>query len=203
MMFYRYHIWICTCILFHPYAPLLHPKYDLIFLVWTQAGHKSTMLSLPHWHMLTFVTHVICVITEQLYIYLIYSISFVSNIYVYANEELELELEHHIHIPVALACRLTMSSNWNIFRVTGPLCGNSPVTGEFSSQRPVTRTFDVLSKHSWGWWFETPSCLLWRQRNEQVRCMRFNNMQLLSSMNKSTLWLLLCRHSAPLFPYRF
>ena len=52
------------------------------------------------------------------------------------------------------------------------LCeGNSPVTGEFPSQRPVTRSFDIflvlrlnkrLSKQSWGWWFETPSCLLWR-----------------------------------------
>ena len=47
------------------------------------------------------------------------------------------------------------------------LCaGNSPVTGEFPSQRPVTRAFDVffdlilnkrLSKQSWGWWFDTPS----------------------------------------------
>ena len=43
--------------------------------------------------------------------------------------------------------------------------GNSPVTGEFPSQRPVARSFDVffdlrlnkrLSKQSWGWWFETP-----------------------------------------------
>ena len=44
------------------------------------------------------------------------------------------------------------------------LCaGNSPVAGEFPSQRPVTRSFDVffdlclnnwLSKQSWGWWFE-------------------------------------------------
>ena len=42
----------------------------------------------------------------------------------------------------------------------------SPVTGEFPTQRPVTRSFDVffsklglnerLSKQSWGWWFETP-----------------------------------------------
>ena len=47
---------------------------------------------------------------------------------------------------------------------------NSPVTGEFPSQRPVTRSFDVLfdlrlnkclSKHLWGWWLETPSCSLW------------------------------------------
>ena len=46
------------------------------------------------------------------------------------------------------------------------LCaGNSPVTGEFPAQRPVTRSFDFffdlrlnkrLSKQSWGWWFDMP-----------------------------------------------
>ena len=49
--------------------------------------------------------------------------------------------------------------------------GNSPVPGEFPTQRPVTRSFDVffdlrlnkrLSKQWWGWWFETPSHPLWR-----------------------------------------
>ena len=48
--------------------------------------------------------------------------------------------------------------------------GNSPVPGEIPAQSPVTRSFDVffdlhlnkrLSKHSWCWWFETPS----------IRCM--------------------------------
>ena len=39
---------------------------------------------------------------------------------------------------------MTTSPNGNIFRVTGPLCGNSPVTGEFPSERPVTRSFDVF-----------------------------------------------------------
>ena len=36
------------------------------------------------------------------------------------------------------------SSSGNIFRVTDPLCGNSPVTGEFPAQRPVTRSFGVF-----------------------------------------------------------
>ena len=63
------------------------------------------------------------------------------------------------------------SSNGNIFCVTGHLCGNSPVSGEFPAQRPVTWSFDVffdlrlnkrLGKQSWGWWFETPSRPLWR-----------------------------------------
>ena len=35
-----------------------------------------------------------------------------------------------------------MSSNGNIFRVTGHFAGNSPVPGEFPTQRPVTRSFD-------------------------------------------------------------
>ena len=53
--------------------------------------------------------------------------------------------------------------------------GNSPVPGEFPTQRPVTRSFDVffdlrlnkrLSKQSWGWWFETLSRPLRRHCNE-------------------------------------
>ena len=55
--------------------------------------------------------------------------------------------------------------------------GNLPVPGEFPTQRPVTRRFDVffdlrldkrLSKQSWGWWLETLSCPLWRHRNADV-----------------------------------
>ena len=66
------------------------------------------------------------------------------------------------------------SSNGNIFRVTGPLCGEFTGPGEFPAQRPVTRSFDVsfdlrlntrLSKQPWGWWFETLSWSLWRQCN--------------------------------------
>ena len=66
------------------------------------------------------------------------------------------------------------SSNGNIFRVTGPLCGEFTGPGEFPTQRPVTRSFDVyfdlrpnkrLSKQSWGWWFETLSHPFWRHRN--------------------------------------
>ena len=36
------------------------------------------------------------------------------------------------------------SSNRNVFRITGPCAGNSPVPGEFPTQRPVTRSFDVF-----------------------------------------------------------
>ena len=67
-------------------------------------------------------------------------------------------------------------SNGNIFRVTGHLCGEFTGSGEFPAQRPVTRSFDVffdlrlnkrLSKHSWGWWFETPWHPLRRHGNEE------------------------------------
>ena len=36
------------------------------------------------------------------------------------------------------------SSNGNIFRVTGPLYGEFTGPGEFPTQRPVTRSFDVF-----------------------------------------------------------
>ena len=36
------------------------------------------------------------------------------------------------------------SSNGNIFRVTDPLCGKLTGPGEFPTQRPVTRSFDVF-----------------------------------------------------------
>ena len=68
------------------------------------------------------------------------------------------------------------SSNGNIFRVTGHLCG------EFTGPRWIPRTkasdaelndvfFDLhlnkrLSKQSWGWWFETLLRALWRHSNE-------------------------------------
>ena len=52
--------------------------------------------------------------------------------------------------------------------------GNSPITGEFPTQRPVTRSFDGffdlhlnkrLSKQSRGWWSEMPSRPLRRHCN--------------------------------------
>ena len=55
--------------------------------------------------------------------------------------------------------------------------GNSPAPGEFPTQRPVTRSFDVffdlrlskrLSKQWWGWWFETPLRPLWRHCNGNI-----------------------------------
>ena len=69
------------------------------------------------------------------------------------------------------------SSNGNIFRVTGHLCG------KFTGPRWISRTkasdaelwcsFDMrpnirLSKQSRGWWFETPPQSLWRHRNESL-----------------------------------
>ena len=63
---------------------------------------------------------------------------------------------------------LSMISWWchqmETFSALLALCGgNSPVTGNFPSQRPVTLSFDVffdlrlnkwLSKQPWGWWFQ-------------------------------------------------
>ena len=76
------------------------------------------------------------------------------------------------------------SPNGKFFCVTGPLCENSPVTGEFPSQRPVKRSIDVffdlclnkrLMKQSRGWWFQTPSCSLWCYYNAYCENLHVNN----------------------------
>ena len=61
--------------------------------------------------------------------------------------------------------------------------GNSAVPGEFLAERPVTRSFDVffdlhlnkrLSKHSWGWWFETLLRPLWCHCNVSGKVLFIN-----------------------------
>ena len=74
----------------------------------------------------------------------------------------------------------TVSTAWwrhqmETFSALLAICaGNSPVTSEFPTQRPVTQSFDVvfdlrlnerLCKHSRGWWFDTLSCPLWSHCN--------------------------------------
>ena len=81
--------------------------------------------------------------------------------------------------PLASTIILLMmtSSNGNIYRVTGHLCGEFTGPGEFPAQRQVMRSFDVffvlrlnkrVSKQSWGWWLKTPSYLLWRHCNVKM-----------------------------------
>ena len=76
--------------------------------------------------------------------------------------------------------------------------GNSPVTGEFPSQRPVMRSFggffDLrlnkrLSKQSWGWWLETPSSSLWRHCNEpgMIYCFLLDQLQFVTSCPRDRL----------------
>ena len=79
------------------------------------------------------------------------------------------------------------------------LCtGNSPVTGEFPAQRPVTRSFDVffdlllnkrLSKQLWGWWFETASRSLWRHCDEFWKLGHHQGPLLRTWMNFNPAWM--------------
>ena len=76
-------------------------------------------------------------------------------------------------------CHRKLFSWWRhqmeTFSALQAICaGNSQVPGEFPTQRPVTRSFDVfldlrlnkrLSKQSRGWWFETLPHPLWRHTN--------------------------------------
>ena len=82
------------------------------------------------------------------------------------------------HLSCYIETMMTSSSG-NIFRVSGPLCGES--TGH--RWIPRTKASDVelwylfylrlnkrLSKQLWRWWFETLSCSLWRHCNDDQVC---------------------------------
>ena len=74
-----------------------------------------------------------------------------------------------------IICIMMTSSNGNIFRVTGHLCGKFTGPWWIPHTKPVTRSFVVFfdlrlnkrfSKQSWGWWFKTLSHPLWRHCND-------------------------------------
>ena len=87
-------------------------------------------------------------------------------------------------------CDICSISSWRhqmeTFSASLALCaGNSPLPGEFLSQRPVTRSFDVffdlclhkrLSKQSWSCWFATPSWTIWRHGNGFKDFLRAQNV---------------------------
>ena len=84
-------------------------------------------------------------------------------------------VQQHTHDMVSLKTSQWWRHQMETFSALVAICvENSPVTGEFSAQMPVTWSFDVffdvclnkrLSKQSWGWWFETALGPLWRHSN--------------------------------------
>ena len=84
-----------------------------------------------------------------------------------------------LHVCCGIAMMTSLNAiNGNISASLAICVGNSPVTGEFPTQKPVTRSFDAffhlrlnkqLSKQSWGWWFETLSRPVWRHCNASVK----------------------------------
>ena len=109
----------------------------------------------------------------------------------------------HIHSPSTAQCRMQCSScqyaaescTWwrhqmETFSALLAICaGNSPVPGEFPTQRPVTWNLDVffdlhlnkrLSKQWWRLWFEMPLCPLWRHCNEKHNWLSSKYAQLIT-----------------------
>ena len=85
--------------------------------------------------------------------------------------------QHTIDMLIIIATSIITPSNGSISSLLTLCLGNSPVTGEFPSQSPVTSSFDVffdlrlnkrLRKHSRHRWFETPSRSLWRHCDQQA-----------------------------------
>ena len=94
------------------------------------------------------------------------------------TEILFMSWHHHVRVGaffIFIHFRM-MSSNGNIFHVTGPLWGESaspkwiPITKASDTVQSFDVFFDLrlnkpLSKQFRRWWFETSSCLLWHHCN--------------------------------------
>ena len=100
-------------------------------------------------------------------------------------------------------------SNGNISALLALRAENSPVTDEFPSQRPVTRSFNVfvdlhlnkrLGKQSRGWWFETPSRSLWRHSNENSVKVEWKNTKIISREYIRICRLSFCSMCLPIAP---
>ena len=88
----------------------------------------------------------------------------------------EIQKSHNAPVPQPTMHHSELKCAHFFYSVCLALCaGNSPVTGQFPSQRPVTRGFDILfdlrlnkrlSKRSRHWWFKTPLRSLWRHYND-------------------------------------
>ena len=104
-----------------------------------------------------------------------HSISVYAHLYKEFGNHLSKYLNHWYSLPFER--QPWWRHQMEIFSALLAICagGNSPVIGEFPTQRPVTRSLDVffdlrlnkrLSQQSWGWWFETLPRRLWRHCNE-------------------------------------
>ena len=106
------------------------------------------------------------------------------NVHSLKNEYTE---HHHQHSNAKKVCHpiLMLHYTWwrhqmeFFFSLLALWAGNSPVTGELPSKRPVTRSLDLLydlrlnkrlNKQSRRGWFETPSRPLWRHSKETFIC---------------------------------
>ena len=89
------------------------------------------------------------------------------------NETLLKGVNKNVHLFYSLTWRRHQMETFSALLAIW--AGNSPVTVEFPAIRPVTRSFNDffdlrlnkrMSEQWWSWWFETPSCPLWRHCNE-------------------------------------
>ena len=158
----------------------------------------------PAWHTNAMIKHFLTIVYNLCFCWVLYEWNMTTNTYtVYVNAVwcvcrwIELYCAIVLYYNDSILCTsqhlrchsLSPFSSWlrhheawpwwrpqmePFFTLLALCAGNSLVTGQFPTQRPVTRSFDVLfdlrlnnrlSKQSRGWWFETPSRPLWRHCN--------------------------------------
>ena len=149
--------------------------------------HNTWSVYLEYWKMNWIVFTYIFISIGMLLIHIFYSF---ANIFHHFFVRLTFAVQHDVLLN-AVGMTWWRHQIWT-FSVLLALCArNSLVTGEFSSQRPMTQSFDVffvlhlnkrLCKQSRHWRFQTPSHSLWHHSNDIYlfhTCMIQNNALLM------------------------
>ena len=151
---------------------------DFQILCYYQVNHMHVTLSWHRDHLNGFIPQIYTKDEGNMrhFIYYIIIVCHISK-----TNHTKISIYYYTTVPrpayIAMIRRRTPFKSWwchpmETFSALLAFCaGNSPVTGEFPTQRPGTRSFGVffdlrlnkrLSKQSSGWWFGTPTRSLWR-----------------------------------------
>ena len=146
--------------------------------------------SIAHWSIIVYVVPnwkgIICIRFEH---FILHYISNMKACISYTSHNMSMALSSIVLL--LLYHHMMTSSNGNIFRVTGHLCGEFTGPGEFPSQRPVTRSFDVFFDLRPNKRLSKLECGAWSHHPRRLQCVWSRNLRIF----KVAMWHFRCRHN--------
>ena len=160
--------------------------FHVVVSAWIECGHLATLVHFQHnlgfciIFSITVTSHENQGLSTALFVQQLVQAHIKENIKLSVSQVFVREFHRSWCIPLTKAVNAVNVPAWwrhqmeTLSALLTLYAGKSPITGEFSSQRPVTRSFDVfldlrlnkrLSKQSRRQWLETPLPSFWRHCN--------------------------------------